>query len=92
LTFYRDERKQTVSATSAKLLQAACEIIGGNRALASRLGIGETLLVKFMADERELPDPLLLRAVDIILADRESRYSLAVQPAFQSFSESPSDA
>jgi hypothetical protein len=81
-----------MSATSAKLLQAAVEIAGGNRALAFRLGIGETLLSKFIANERELPDPLLLRAVDIILADRESRYSPAVHPALQSLAESPSDA
>jgi hypothetical protein len=81
-----------MSATSARLLQAASEVLGGNRMLAGRLGISETLLAKFMADERELPDPLLLRAVDLILADRESRFSLAVQPAFQSVSEFPNDA
>jgi hypothetical protein len=58
-----------MSATSVKLLQAAAEIAGGTRALAWRLGISETLLSKFMADRRELPDVLLLRAVDIVLAD-----------------------
>jgi hypothetical protein len=62
-----------VSATTVRLLQAASEISGGGRALAGRLGISEALLSRFMADLRELPDPLLLRAVDIILADRQAR-------------------
>jgi hypothetical protein len=59
------------------LLKAASEILGSDRALASRLGIGEALLAKFMADLCELPDPLLLRAVDVILEDRQSRFHLA---------------
>jgi hypothetical protein len=62
-----------MSATTVQLLQAASEIVGGERALARELGIGETLLGKFMDDSRELPDALLLRAVDIILADRQSK-------------------
>jgi hypothetical protein len=55
------------------LLQAASEIVGGTRALALELGISESLLRRFLSDSRELPDGLLLRAVDIILADRMSR-------------------
>ena len=62
-----------MSATIVQLLQAASEIVGGNRALAIQLGISEALLRRFLADARELPDGLLLRAVDIILADRLSR-------------------
>lgn len=62
-----------MSATSVNLLAAAAEIVGGRRALARRLGIQESLLSQFMADTRQLPDPLLLRAVDIILSDRQSR-------------------
>lgn len=61
-----------MSATTVRLLQAASEIVGGERALAEELGISATLLAKFMADVIQLPDPLLLRAVDIILADRPS--------------------
>lgn len=64
-----------MSSTTVKLLKAAAEIAGGNRALARRLGISETLLSNFLADRRELPDPLLLGAVDVILADREFRVS-----------------
>ena len=71
-----------MSATSVRLLQAAAEIVGGPRALADCLGIRESMLARFMADSSELPDPLLLRAVDIILADRESLgSSLADLPA-----------
>jgi hypothetical protein len=63
------------------LLRAASEILGGHKALAQRLGIRPTLLYQFMADVHELPDSLLLQAVDIILADRQSRLALAGQPA-----------
>lgn len=61
-----------MSSTTVQLLQAACEVAGGRRALAQRLGIGETLLSRFMDGARALPDGLLLRAVDIILADRQA--------------------
>jgi hypothetical protein len=70
-----------VSTTSVKLLKAAAEAVGGNKALAAQLGIGEKALAMFMADQRELPDVLLLRAVDIILADRQSRFVPASPPA-----------
>ena len=62
-----------MSAATAKLLQAACEIVGSDKALADYLGISEVLLSRLIADRHELPDALLLRAVDIILAYRESR-------------------
>jgi len=72
-----------MSASTVKLLHAAAEIAGGNRALADRLGITETLLSKFLADSPELPDTLLLPAVDIILEDRESHLSQVSQLAVQ---------
>jgi len=64
-----------MSATTVQLLRAASEIAGSKKALAERLGISEGLLAKFMNDSFELPDPLLLRAVDVILADRQSGFS-----------------
>lgn len=73
-----------MSATTVKLLQAASDIVGGDGILARRLGISEALLSRFTADLRELPDPLLLRAVDIILADRQQRLAPAVQSAQES--------
>jgi hypothetical protein len=60
-----------VNSTAARLLQAALEVVGTEKELARRLGIGETLLRKFMTDLVQLPDPLLLRAVDIVLAHRQ---------------------
>jgi len=59
-----------MSVSTVRLLSAAAEIVGGREALAEHLGIGERMLAKFMADLRPLPDPLLLKVVDIILAYR----------------------
>jgi hypothetical protein len=70
-----------VSTTSIKLLQAASQIVGGNRALARRLGIGEALLSKFLSGGQGLPDHLLLRAVDIILEERQARILATGGPA-----------
>jgi hypothetical protein len=75
---------RSVSATTVKLLQAASEMLGGDKALALRLGINDSLLSLFMDDSRELPDVLLLRAVDIILAERQSWLPATGQPAAQS--------
>lgn len=61
-----------MSACTVRLLKAASEITGGEPALAERLGIDEALLAKFLADLRPLPDPLLLKAVDIVLAERHA--------------------
>jgi hypothetical protein len=74
-----------MSMTTVKMLRAASEIAGGDWALASRLGIPETLLAEFMTDRRQLPDPLLLRAVDIILADRQSRLPTGGKASPQDF-------
>jgi hypothetical protein len=80
-----------MSATTARLLRAAAEIVGGNRALAIRLGVKEALLSKFLADRLALPDRLLLQAVDIILADRQSWLQAPNEPAGQSPSEALRD-
>ncbi len=69
-----------MSATTVRLLKAASEIVGGDRRLADHLGIDETLLAKYMTDHPELPDALLLRTVDIILAERQSGLPFAGQP------------
>ena len=66
-----------MSKTAAKLLEAAAEIVGGEKTLAQRLGIGSSLLAKFMTGTVPLPDSLLLQAVDIVLAERQ----LALRPA-----------
>jgi hypothetical protein len=70
-----------MSATTVELLRVAGEIVGGKEALARRLGIGQALLANFMRPDKDLPDPLLLRAVDIILADRQQRAGRVHTPA-----------
>jgi hypothetical protein len=62
-----------MNATSRQLLHAAAEILGGKNVLAGRLGVEPDLLDSYMSGSRALPDALLLRAVDIILADRQQR-------------------
>jgi len=81
-----------MSATTVSLLRTAAEIVGGNRALAIRLGIKEALLSKFLADRLVLPDRLLLQAVDIILAHRQSWLQVPNEPAGQSPSEALGDS
>jgi hypothetical protein len=61
-----------MTTTTKKLLQAASEIAGSDKELADVLGITPTLLSLYTMGERDLPAPLFLRVVDIILADRES--------------------
>jgi hypothetical protein len=77
-----------MSATTVKLLQTASEIVGGDKALAHRLGIAERVLARLLADEIELPDPLLLRAVDIIFAQQKSEL-LLVQSATRAAPQRP---
>jgi hypothetical protein len=72
-----------MSATTVELLRAASEIVGGDRELADRFGIAESLLDRFLADSMELPVPMLLRAVDIILDARAAPQPLPIQPTVQ---------
>ena len=55
-----------------KLLKAAAGFVGGEKQLALPLGLVQPLLGKLMADLHRAPDPLLLRAVDIMLAHHQS--------------------
>jgi hypothetical protein len=79
-----------MSATSVNLLRAAADIVGGEKLLADRLGIGNQLLSIYMADLRPLPDWLLLKAVDIILANRQPGLALGRKSAAQSL-QKPTD-
>jgi len=62
-------------STSVNVLKATADIVGGSKELAERLGIGERLLVRFMEGRRAVPDGVLLRAVDIVLQERQARTS-----------------
>jgi hypothetical protein len=57
------------------LLRAASEMVGGDKALARRLGIDETLLDRLMSGQHEWPEQVLLGTVDIILANHESKHA-----------------
>jgi hypothetical protein len=57
------------------LLRAASAIVGGDRALAQRLGIGDALLSSLLDGQHYLPDSVLLGTVDIILAHHDSRFA-----------------
>jgi hypothetical protein len=69
-----------MGTSTVRLLQAASERAGGAKALAERLGITESTLAYFMADASPLPDPLLLRVVDIVLAEGLSPSPLVKLP------------
>jgi hypothetical protein len=77
-----------MTSNTVRLLQAAAEVVGGERALARELGISEKLLSRFMRDFISLPDPLFLRAVDIVLDRQQSEPGLRVMSA----SPSPEDS
>lgn len=61
---------------ATRLLQAACELAGGERQLAQRLNMSIALLRRYMAGRGELPQQLLLRTMDLLLEERERRFPL----------------
>jgi hypothetical protein len=65
------ESKGTDATTATRLLEAASKVAGGDRALARLLGLSEILLSSYRCGVRQLPDHLLLRAVDMLLEARE---------------------
>ena len=58
------------NSTAFKVLQTAAEFVGGEKQLAVRLGIAQSLLGKLMAGRYPVPHSLFLQAVDIVLAHR----------------------
>ena len=68
-----------MSHATVKLLKAAAEILGSEEALAQHLDIGRLLLRAYLEERRPLPDYLLLRAVDVVLA--QAKVADAVPPA-----------
>ena len=71
---------QSANSIAVKLLQATAGFVSGEKQLALFLGLAQPLLGKLMADLHHVPDPLLLRAVDIVLAHHQSLIPLAVSP------------
>jgi len=62
-----------MSRPSIRLLQTASDLLGSREALAHRLGIGESTLMRFLEGTWEVPDALLLQIVDIIFAEGTKR-------------------
>jgi hypothetical protein len=73
-----------MTSNTVRLLRAAADVVGGEKALARELGISEKLLSRFMADFISLPDPLFLRVVDIILDRQQSELGLRLMSPAQS--------
>ena len=69
---------QSTNSIAVKLLQAATGFVNGEKQLALPLCLAQALLSKLMADLRHVSDPLLLRAVDVVLAHHQSLIALAV--------------
>ena len=67
--------------TSVRLLQAACDLLGGEEHLADRLKMSRLLLRRYLSGRDELPSHLLLRIVDIVLEERESALAPTGQAA-----------
>ena len=57
-----------MNQATVRLLQAAVDIVGGEGTLAQELNIGDVLMRAYLEERRPLPDFLLLRLVDIVLA------------------------
>lgn len=58
--------------TAARLLRAASDMLGSNKLLAERLGISQSMLIKYMAGMTEVPPAVVLRCSDMLLEERNS--------------------
>lgn len=58
-----------IQKASRQILAKAAVTVGGAEMLASRLQVTAQVLKLYLEGDREIPDPLLLRAIDIIIED-----------------------
>lgn len=79
-------------ASAVRLLRAASELVGGDKALAERLGIAESGLSRVMSGQDELSDPVLLGVVDIVVASHDSQVTWPREAAVPGVHDSTSDA
>lgn len=68
-------------ATAKRLLRAASDLLGGDDRLAGRLNISLSLLRMYTTGREALPPHILLRAVDLLIEDRETRLVFPDQTA-----------
>ena len=57
------------------LLKRASEIVGGHEALCEYLGVSHARLQLWLGARIRLPDPIFLKAVDLVLRDDIARAS-----------------
>jgi len=57
------------------LLRRCADILGGRAALCEYLGVSDSRLELWLAARVRVPDPVFLRAVDLVLRDDISRAS-----------------
>ena len=79
-------------ASAVRLLRAASGLVGGDNALAERLGISELALSRLMSGQDELSDAVLLGVVDIIVANHDSQSTWPRAAAVRRAQDSASDA
>lgn len=84
--------QHSTDASAVRLLRAASEIVGGDKALAERLGIAESRLSRLMSGRDELSDPVLLGVVDIVMANHDSQANWPREAAVRGAQDSASDA
>jgi hypothetical protein len=70
-----------MNSAGVQLPQAAAEFVSSGKRLAVSPGLAQPLLNKLMADLHHAPDRLLLLAVDILVAHRQSLIPLAATRA-----------
>ena len=66
---YTGEGVVPIQKASRQILAKAAVKVGGAEVLASRLGITARLLKMYLEGDQEIPDSLLLHAIDIIIED-----------------------
>lgn len=84
--------QQLTGASAVRLLRAASGAVGGDKALAKRLGIAEPVLSRLMTGQQELSDAVLFGIVDIIVAGHDSRVRWPREAAVRRAQDSASDA
>ena len=58
--------------TKLRLLRTAIEVVGGREKLAERLEVPISMIDTIVLEPKLIPDTILLRAIDIVLDDREA--------------------
>lgn len=63
------------SGTRIRVLKAAVRATGGARKLRDRLGVRSAAVAAWLAGTEELPEPVFLRALELVLDDMDRHSS-----------------